>query len=116
MSESIDLFATMCAHQALQSKKASMILLLNKKDLFAFKIMDLSITICPKLKDFEGDTRSFDECVEFIKNVFIECNPQRDREIFVHVTCAVDASDVESVWADIKEIISMNAQRNNRMM
>ena len=73
------------------------------------------ITVCPKLANFKGESRNFDECVEYIKSIFMQCNHVEDKKIFCHVTCAVDTSDVECVWTDIEDIMLANAQKNNRL-
>merc|ERR1712228_724991 len=44
LDESINLFEEICNNQAFE-KKTNMILLLNKKDLFALKIMRIPITV-----------------------------------------------------------------------
>ena len=53
--------------------RTSMILFLNKKDLFAEKIKKIPLTICPYFKDYAG-RKDFFEAADYIKDKFEKLN------------------------------------------
>eukprot|EP01083_Nonionella_stella_P275182 934504_1 len=60
MVDSLQLFDNICNNTWFE--KTSMILFLNKKDLFAGKLQqNKPITLCPEFEDYNGDQNSFDE-------------------------------------------------------
>jgi len=103
MVDSIELFKQICNNEWF--KDTAMILFLNKKDLFAEKIQEVSIMECPTFGQFTGDTKSYDQTTEYIKEVFEQCNDQTSKQIFTHLTCAVDKNQVEKVFNDIQTVI-----------
>lgn len=61
-----------CVHiMCARFKDTSVILFLNKKDLFAAKIQKLPITVCPEFADYDG-AQDYDECCEYIQDMFVE--------------------------------------------
>jgi len=85
-------------------EKTSIILFLNKRDLFEDKIKVYPITDCPALQHFDGDTTSFAETTEFIRDEFINLN-ETPKTIYSHVTCATDKSQVTVVFNSVKDTI-----------
>ena len=83
-----------------------MILFLNKSDLFKEKIENVALTVC--FPDFDG-TQSHDESLNYIKREFIARNKREDRQIYIHVTCATDAGNVEKVFNDVQHIVIENS-------
>jgi len=83
-------------------KQTSMILFLNKRDLFAEKIKKV------KLKDYFPEytgENNYDEAVNFIINIFHSKNTNPERTIYTHVTCATDSTNVQAVFNAVKDII-----------
>jgi len=81
--------------------QTSMILFLNKKDLFLQKI-DKS----PLSKTFPQFTGSgYDESLAFIQSQFKACNHVPGKDVYTHVTCATDNDQIQHVFEDVKDII-----------
>ena len=109
MSDQLELFDKICNEDVFS--KTSMILFLNKKDLFAEKLADnREITICPDFAAYGGAADSFEETSAFIKAVFTSKNAQPDdKNIFTHLTCATDQNNVSKVFNDVQHIIIENS-------
>jgi len=104
MVDSIELFDTICNNDWF--KDTAMILFLNKKDLFAEKLAGADIRECPAFDGYQGDAQSYDHTTEYIKEKFEECNrANAQRQVFTHLTCAVDKNQVEKVFNDIQTVI-----------
>lgn len=90
------------------------ILFLNKRDLFAKKIKEVPITDCPAFADFEqyedgktihSDPHNYDQAIDYIRHKFESLtNPER-KQIYTHVTCAMDRSNIEHVFSAVKHIV-----------
>jgi GTPase SAR1 family protein len=83
-------------------KQTSMILFLNKRDLFAEKIKKV------KLRDYFPDylgENNYEDAVKYIISIFHAKNQNPDRTIYTHVTCATDSSNVQAVFNAVKDII-----------
>jgi len=104
MVDSIELFDKICNNDWF--KDTAMILFLNKKDLFAEKLAGSDIKECPAFSGYTGDPTNYDHTTEYIKEKFEECNGQgQQRQVFTHLTCAVDKNQVEKVFNDIQTVI-----------
>eukprot|EP00484_Ammonia_sp_Unknown_P000993 CAMPEP_0197020374 /NCGR_PEP_ID=MMETSP1384-20130603/1136_1 /TAXON_ID=29189 /ORGANISM="Ammonia sp." /LENGTH=388 /DNA_ID=CAMNT_0042447983 /DNA_START=31 /DNA_END=1197 /DNA_ORIENTATION=+ len=116
MVDSLQLFNNVCNDEWFV--KTSMILFLNKKDLFAVKLGDNKpITLCPEFQDYSGDATSFDETTTYIKNAFVQKNKSPDdKSIFTHLTCATDQNNVEKVFNDVQHIIIENSLMSAGLM
>ncbi len=79
MREALDLFDRICNSEYFKS--TSMILFLNKKDLFDVKIKSVPLTSCPVFKDYQG-SRDGKECAEYIKNQFKLKNKSPEKVCF----------------------------------
>ena len=100
--DSIDLFEEICNLRWFVS--TAMILFLNKKDLFADKIQKFSLTDC--FDNYEGAEHSYDDGVQFIRTQFESKNKNpREKQIYSHVTCATDKTNVEKVFGDVQHIV-----------
>jgi GTPase SAR1 family protein len=85
---------------------ASIILFLNKIDLFLEKIQtqNISDSACIELQNFDGDPRSEEDTYEFIKELFL-LKAHTKKQIFPHKTCATDTDQVRKVFDSVKETI-----------
>jgi len=81
--------------------ETSVILFLNKKDLFAQKV--LKVPMVNYFPDFKGS--GYDDGVEYIKSLFKARNHQPNKDIYTHVTCATDNNQIQTVFNDVKDII-----------
>jgi len=103
-------------------KQTSIILFLNKRDLFAEKICEVPFQAEGRFEDFKGPhvhfgtpsavvgTPEHSECyqaaVNYLKDAFLSRNKQQTtKEIYTHVTCATDTKNVEVVFNACKDII-----------
>lgn len=103
-------------------KQTSIILFLNKRDLFAEKICEVPFRAEGRFEDFKGPHVAFGtasavvgtpehaECynaaVTYLKDAFLARNKQQQsKEIYTHVTCATDTKNVEVVFNACKDII-----------
>jgi len=106
MVEAIDLFADICNNRYFTN--SSMILFLNKKDLFEEKILDVHIAATPSFSDFKGTFGAenyYDLGVTYFLDKFKGVNQNSDRMIYHHVTCATDTENVAVVFNACKDII-----------
>lgn len=100
MAESISLFGQICNSKWFVN--TSMILFLNKRDLFQEKIKKVSLTIA--FGDYTGPNE-WEKCSEFISEKFAEQNKQKNKQIYAHITCATDTGNVRFVFNAVKDII-----------
>lgn len=104
MHESLNVFGNIC-----ESKwfiNTSIILFLNKKDLFEEKIKKAPLKVC--FDDYNGGD-DWEIAADFIGQKFLEQNKQKNKEVFIHVTCATDTSNVKFVFDAVKNIILQQA-------
>jgi len=105
-------------------KQTSIILFLNKRDLFAEKICEVPFRTEARFQDFKGPhvqigqghpssivgTEEHKQCYEaavnYLREAFLARNKQQaSKEIYTHVTCATDTKNVEVVFNACKDII-----------
>jgi len=76
----------------------TIVLFLNKVDIYKEKISKFPITVCPDLADFEGDTDDFEETTDFIQERFFERIKDKSKRVHSHLTCACDKENVLHVF------------------
>lgn len=103
MVEAIELFDEICNNRYFQ--ESSMILFLNKKDLFAEKMQKVDIKSIQVFSDFTGGLGDVDLGIEYFSNLFLGVNTNPARGIYQHVTCATDTENVNRVFNACKDII-----------
>jgi hypothetical protein len=108
MHEALNLFDSICNSRWFG--KTSFILFLNKSDLFQEKIRKVPITAC--FPDYKGP-QEYDSCVKYIENKFQDLNKTKEKQIYVHVTCATDTQLVKKVFEAVKNIVLRNALRDS---
>merc|ERR1712130_89601 len=97
--EALDLFEEICNSEWFD--KTSMILFLNKRDLFAEKIK--KVPLKTYFTSFEGEN-TYEQGCEFMASIFEERNHQ-DKDVYTHITCATDTNNVSAVFNAVKDII-----------
>jgi len=100
MHESIKLFKEIANSRWFIEK--SMILFLNKKDLFEDKISRVDLKIA--FDDYDGGC-DYGNAVQFIKDKFLQQNENPKKHIYIHVTCATDTGNIQVVFNAVKDII-----------
>lgn len=104
MVEAINLFDEICNSRWFVN--TSMILFLNKKDLFKEKIQQVSIGSVDIFEaDYKGKDKDYDDGIRFFLDQFLKRNMQINKEVFWHVTCAIDTNNVRVVFNACREII-----------
>jgi len=100
MMEALNLFEEICNSRWFHD--TSMILFLNKRDLFAEKIVKVPLTVC--FPDYDGEN-TYEAGSEFLKHQFESKNHNDDKVIYTHITCATDTDNIAAVFNAVKDII-----------
>eukprot|EP01042_Synura_sphagnicola_P008638 gene8638-11074_t len=104
MVEALELFEDICNNIFFMD--SSMILFLNKRDLFAEKIKTRNIRDTPSFSDFAGKDGDYDAGVAYFLDKFLSKNKSgAERQIYNHVTCATDTGNVKVVFNACKDIV-----------
>lgn len=113
MDEAINLFEEICNSNWF--RRTSMILFLNKTDLFEEKLFKIPLRVPGvRFDDFNGpyandpgvDPESaLDAGKAFMVELFTSKKADKDKEIYHHVTCATDTENVKVVFNACKDII-----------
>nr|XP_055234578.1 guanine nucleotide-binding protein subunit alpha-11 [Gorilla gorilla gorilla] len=110
MEESKALFRTIITYPRFQN--SSVILFLNKKDLLEDKI--LYSHLVDYFPEFDGPQRDAQAAREFILKMFVDLNPNSDKIIYSHFTCATDTGNIRFVFAAVKDtILQLNLKEYN---
>uniref|UniRef100_A0A2I2Z666 Guanine nucleotide-binding protein subunit alpha n=1 Tax=Gorilla gorilla gorilla TaxID=9595 RepID=A0A2I2Z666_GORGO len=110
MEESKALFRTIITYPRFQN--SSVILFLNKKDLLEDKI--LYSHLVDYFPEFDGPQRDAQAAREFILKMFVDLNPNSDKIIYSHFTCATDTENIRFVFAAVKDtILQLNLKEYN---
>jgi len=100
MEEALNLFDEICNSRWF--KKTSMILMLNKRDLFAEKIQKVPLKKC--FPDYNG-ANTYEAATRFIQEQFEIRNRNPDKQIYSHITCATDKNNMKVVFNAVKDIV-----------
>ena len=106
MKESLKLFASVC--NVKWFSKASMLLFLNKRDVFDEKILHSPLTACFESYTGPQDTN---EAAAFISQQFALQN-HVDREVYRHFTCAKDSHNITVVFDAVTDVIARSSLRD----
>lgn len=99
--ESRDLFDAICNNKFFT--KTSMILFLNKTDLFSKKIAATPLN--KYFPEYDGAAGDAEPAKQFILNLFTTCNKNAENTIYHHFTCATDTSNIQHVFDAVSDII-----------
>lgn len=111
MAEALHLFEEVCNNPYF--KTSSMILFLNKSDLYAEKIKVKNIKENLHFADFSGPEGDYEAGIQYFLMKFVSLNKVADRQIYHHVTCATDTRNVRIVFDACKDIILRNSLKNS---
>lgn len=111
MVEALDLFEEICNNTFFLD--SSMILFLNKKDLFSEKIKHKNIKDYSSFSDYSGRDGSYEDGVQYFLDKFLSRNKNSERQIYHHVTCATDTENVKVVFDACKDIVLRQNIKNS---
>jgi len=120
MSESLNLFNIVSNSRYFAA--ASLILFLNKSDLFRQKIKSKPLTMC--FPEYEGKNE-YAEAAEYIELQFKAQSQRKQRggkdsgspvTIFSHLTCATDESTVQKLFDDVQHTVVSRALQYNGLI
>uniref|UniRef100_A0A3Q2DYZ6 Guanine nucleotide-binding protein subunit alpha n=1 Tax=Cyprinodon variegatus TaxID=28743 RepID=A0A3Q2DYZ6_CYPVA len=101
MEESKALFKTIITYPWFE--KSSVILFLNKTDILKEKIMYSHLaTYFP---EFTGPQQDPKAAQEFILKMYQEQNPNKDKKLYSHFTCATDTENIRLIFVAVKDTI-----------
>ena len=107
MMESLNLFESVVKNA--HFVKTPIMLFLNKKDIFAEKIMYSNIGDSPFFSDYAGPPKDFDHGVLYFIQKFEEHMEEDEfNDSFIHVTCATDTNNMEFVLDSSRTIIMLD--------
>lgn len=110
MEESKALFKTIITYPWFQH--SSVILFLNKKDLLEEKITYSHLV--DYFPEYDGPQKDAIAVREFILRMFVELNPDPEKIIYSHFTCATDTENIRFVFAAVKDtILQLNLKEYN---
>ncbi|ORZ10398.1 guanine nucleotide-binding protein subunit alpha [Absidia repens] len=107
MQEALTLFDSICNSRWFV--KTSVILFLNKIDIFKDKL--LKHPLKESFPDFSG-ANSYDSAADYILNRFVSLNQSDSKQIYTHFTCATDTEQIKFVMAAVNDIIIQNSLRD----
>lgn len=103
MDEALMLFENICNSRWFRD--TSVILFLNKCDLFQEKLKTVSLKVC--WPEYDGDNTYPNGCM-FIEKQFLARNHHK-KHVYCHVTCATDERNVKVVFNGVKDIVVREA-------
>jgi len=112
MAEALELFGIV--GNSRYFGRSSIILFLNKSDIFKQKIKTRSLKLC--FPEYDGD-QSYGQTTDYILQKFMDqVEPHRQGNIYHHLTCFMDPNNVERVFYDVQDTATNNALRLNGLM
>jgi len=113
MIEALELFGQVVNSRYF--RKTITIIFLNKKDLFEKKISPQNpLSIC--FPDYKG-SNEFGDAIQFIQQQFQnQSKTIKNLQIYFHVTCATDRSNVEHVFDDVQHAVVTNGLSNSGLL
>ena len=104
MVEALELFRSVCNNRAFSN--TSIMLFLNKKDIFAEKILYSDIAAQRPFCDYAGPKKDYEHGVRYFIQKFKDCLIGNEfNDSFIHVTCATDTNNMEFVLGSTRTII-----------
>lgn len=92
----------------------SVILFLNKKDLFEEKIREKPLT--EVFPDYKGQN-TYQDGVNFLRDKFVRLNRNPGRKtVYTHVTCATDTNNIQFVFESVTDIIISEHLRDTGLL
>jgi len=112
MAESLALFDETCNSEWFRN--TSMILFLNKRDLFQEKIKTSPLT--DYVEDFEGDPMNYQDCCDYMTQAYSSLNRHPEKTVYIHITCATDTNNIEHVFNSVRDTLIKESLRDGGFM
>ncbi|XP_071780389.1 guanine nucleotide-binding protein G(o) subunit alpha-like [Centroberyx gerrardi] len=103
LEESLDLFTSICTNTVFKS--SSLILFMNKTDLFREKILHSGRHLRFYLPSYTGADGDVDAAARHITAMFVACNVRPDEPVYHHFTTATDTANVQLVFRVVMDQI-----------
>lgn len=100
LDEALELFAQISNSKWFQ--QTSLILFLNKKDLFEKKLEEKVFK--DHVKDYDGPNE-MKQCADHVKKLMVDKCKNKEKSIFTHITTAIDTSNVKFVFNAVVAMI-----------
>jgi len=108
LEEALSLFHEICNSKWFLN--SSMLLFLNKRDLFAEKIKQVDLH--DSFPEYDGGL-DYDKATDFIKKKFLAQNDKPESmTIYTHITCATDADNVSFTFNAVRNILIEGSLKN----
>lgn len=112
MQESLNLFGSIC--NSPWFTRTSMILFLNKMDIFKQRIEKSPIRT--HFPDFQGPEGDLEKAKIFFKSKFLRLNRSKTKEIYANYTNATDTDLLKVVMSSVNDIILSNNMRGGGLL
>ncbi|GAA5877071.1 hypothetical protein JCM1840_005301 [Sporobolomyces johnsonii] len=86
-------------------EKSSFVLLLNKTDLFAAKVMSGTAPLSQHFSDYTGPDNDVAAASTYMSAKFVALNKKKDRGLYVHLTCATDVSQTRVIITAVMDTV-----------
>jgi len=106
MEEALTLFGETANHKAFSN--SSIVLFLNKSDLFRDKIA--KVPLVTYFPDYKGGN-DFDKGTKFLTQQFLKKVEDTNKLVFPHVTCATDTENVRVVFKSVRTSILQQSMK-----
>lgn len=107
MQEALTLFDSICNSRWFV--KTSIILFLNKIDIFQEKIERVPVE--DYFEDYEGGP-SYEAACEYFQERFVSLNANEGKQVYTHFTCATDTNQIRFVMEAVHDIIVKKALKD----
>uniref|UniRef100_A0A6A7FZ96 Guanine nucleotide binding protein, alpha subunit n=1 Tax=Hirondellea gigas TaxID=1518452 RepID=A0A6A7FZ96_9CRUS len=111
MAEAMTLFSEICNSRWFF--ETSMILFLNKSDLFRDKLERIPINVL--FEEYLGGS-DFESSCEHIRANFVALNMQQNKDVYTHVTCATNTETIKKVFQITQSIVINTSLRRAGFM
>ena len=114
MEESLNLFQAICVNKFFDN--SSIVLFLNKFDLFTEKINNTNHHLRLYFPHYNGPDHDVSAAKDFIQEKFLACNLSKGKDIYVHSTTATDTSNIKVVFEIVLKRISAKNLNNANLV
>lgn len=111
MIEAVTLFGDICNDETFRN--TSIILFLNKNDLFQEKIQKVDLNCC--FEDYDGGC-DYETAVNFIQDTFLDQNEQDDKDVFVYITNATNTENINVTYTAVQHIVLKEALKRTGLL